>query len=148
MNSNMREGQLKQLQSEIQKYWSRLTDEDLQAIADDRAQLENKLQEEYSYTRKQARAEVNKFLNKMETRAENVRDTVEARVEQAQERLQEEMERAKDRAEPAATDYNRQVSEVAPPEVEQAVEQYPWLVVISAFVAGLLIGVMLNPIKK
>ena len=148
MNADILEGKWNQLKGEVKKQWGDLTNDDLDRIEGERAKLEGRLQERYGYSRQQAQDEVDKFLARVDNEMGDLRDTVESKVQEAQARLQDQVSEAKDTLESKAGTYNKQVRQAAPGEVSYAVDEYPWLVVISALVAGLLIGLMLNPGKK
>lgn len=148
MNTVILEGKWNQLKGEVKKQWGKLTNDDLDRIQGQRDKLEGRLQERYGYSRQQARDEVDKFLAKADSEMNSLLGAVESKVHETQSRLQERVNSAKDSVESKAEDYNRQVREAAPGEVSYAVEEYPWLVIVGALVAGLLIGLMLSPGKK
>lgn len=148
MNKDVMEGKWTQLRGEIKQQWGKLTNDDLDRIEGKREKLEGRLQERYGYSRGQAQDEVDKFLNQVDDQVGDLRSTVENKVEQAQSKLQDRVSSVGDTLETKADTYNRQVGQAAPPEVSGAVEEYPWLVIIGALVAGLLIGLMLSPGKK
>ena len=130
------------------KQWGELTNDDLERIQGQREKLEGRLQERYGYSRQQASDEVEKFLSRAEDEMGNVRGAVESGVTGAKSKLQETASSARDKVASRAEDYSRQVRQAAPDEVSATVEQYPWLVILGAFVIGLLVGLMLDPGKE
>ena len=148
MNKDILEGKWTQLKGEVKKQWGELTNDDLERIQGQREKLEGRLQERYGYSRQQARNEVDKFLSKADDELGSLRDNVEGGVQEAQAKVQETVSSARATVESKAEDYGRRVRQAAPDEVSATVEQNPWLVILGAFVFGLLIGLMLNPGKK
>jgi len=62
MNKDTLQGQWKQMQGEVQRRWSKLTDNDLNQIRGDAEKLLGKIQEHYGYARERAQQEVDTFL--------------------------------------------------------------------------------------
>ena len=145
MNQDILEAKWEQLQGQVKQHWARLTDNDLQRIAGKREALAGELQERYAYTRRQAEQEIDAFVSDVESSVDDARTRIEDRVQEAQERIEEGVDSAKATAEERAASYNQQMRESAPEEMEYVVEEYPWLAILGAFLAGVLIGVMLNP---
>lgn len=148
MNKDILEGKWTQLKGEVRDQWGKLTKDDLERIKGKRDKLEGRLQERYGYTRQQARDEVDKFLSKVNGDMGNLRGAVEGTVQEAQAKLQEKVSGAKETVGSKAEAYNKQMRQAAPGTLASPVEEYPWLVIVGALVAGLLIGLMLNPAKK
>ncbi|MEL0633358.1 CsbD family protein [Pseudoalteromonas carrageenovora] len=61
MSSNRIEGNLKELRDRAKLKWSKLTDDDLDEIKDDRKKLADKIQYRYDKTQLEAETEVNDF---------------------------------------------------------------------------------------
>ena len=148
MNKDILEGKWSQLKGEAKKQWGELTNDDLERVEGQREKLEGRLQERYGYSRQQAKDEVDKFVSRMDNGMSDLRGTVENTVQEAQAKIQEQVSSAKGTVESKAEEYNRQVRQAAPGEMTDTVEEYPWLVIVGALVAGLLIGLMLSPGKK
>jgi uncharacterized protein YjbJ (UPF0337 family) len=68
MNTDIFEGRWRQLRGELRSWWGRLTDDDLENIAGQKAKLLGMLQEKYSYTREEAQREVDRRLKEYEER--------------------------------------------------------------------------------
>lgn len=66
MNSDILEGQWKQLRGRIKETWGVLTDDELDQIEGKRDRLAGKLQERYGYTRIQADEEIDRFLRDLD----------------------------------------------------------------------------------
>lgn len=132
------------LREEIQERWSKLTNADLDQIQGQREQLEDALRERYGYSKQRAQEEVDDFMETVDSRLDDVRGRVQERVQTAQERIQEQVGEAREAAGARAKAYDRQVREAAPREMEQAVDEYPWLTMVAAFAAGLLLGIALG----
>lgn len=66
MNKDILEGNWKQLRGQVQEWWGRLTDDELDQIQGRRDILAGKLQEKYGYTREQAEDTIQEFLNSLE----------------------------------------------------------------------------------
>jgi uncharacterized protein YjbJ (UPF0337 family) len=62
MNTDILEGQWKQLKGRIQEKWGELTDDEIDQIQGKQDVLVGKLQEKYGYTREEAEHQVNEFL--------------------------------------------------------------------------------------
>jgi len=149
MNTNILEGNWKQLQGNIKEQWGKLTDNDLTQIQGKRDKLEGVLQEKYGYSKNKAQAEVESYLNELEDQFEGTRSKAERMVGKAQERFQERKDQATHRAREMADEYNQRLEEAVtshvPGEARQVVEKYPWLVILAVMVVGILIGVALRP---
>jgi uncharacterized protein YjbJ (UPF0337 family) len=63
VNSDILNGQWKQLKGAVKERWGDLTDDELDVIEGQRDQLVGKIQERYGYTRDQAEREVEDFFN-------------------------------------------------------------------------------------
>jgi len=66
MNKDILEGNWKQLRGQIQEWWGRLTDDELDQIQGRRDVLAGKLQEKYGYSREQAEDTIQEFLDSLE----------------------------------------------------------------------------------
>lgn len=66
MNKDILEGNWKQLRGQIQEWWGRLTDDELDQIQGRRDVLAGKLQEKYGYTRQEAENTIQEFLDSIE----------------------------------------------------------------------------------
>ena len=62
MNTDILEGQWKQLKGRIQEQWGELTNDEIDQIQGKQDVLVGKLQEKYGYTRAEAERQVNDFL--------------------------------------------------------------------------------------
>ncbi len=62
MNTDILEGQWKQLKGRIQEKWGELTQDEIDQIQGKQDVLVGKLQERYGYTREEAERQVNDFL--------------------------------------------------------------------------------------
>jgi uncharacterized protein YjbJ (UPF0337 family) len=67
MNSDILEGQWKQLRGHVKEWWGNLTDDDLDRIAGKSEMLIGKLQEKYGYTKEHAEAELDRHLREFES---------------------------------------------------------------------------------
>jgi uncharacterized protein YjbJ (UPF0337 family) len=65
INSDMIEGQWKEIRGKIQKAWGDLTDDDLDQINGSRTELEGRLQKRYGYSKEQAKQEINDFIDRL-----------------------------------------------------------------------------------
>ena len=144
METKVVEGKWARLRMQLKEKWSKLTDADLDQIQGQREELEEALRERYGYSKRRAQDEVDEFLQTVDSQLNDARGKVQERVQTAQERLQEQMAGAREAAGARAEAYNRQVGEAAPREMERAVDRYPWLTLIGAFAAGLLLGIALG----
>jgi len=61
MSSNRIEGNLKDLRDRVKLKWSKLTDDDLDEIKDNRKKLADKIQYRYDKTQLEAETKVNDF---------------------------------------------------------------------------------------
>ena len=61
MNTDMLQGQWKQLKGKMREKWGKLTDDDWEAVAGKKDQLVGKLQERYGYSREQAEREYSEW---------------------------------------------------------------------------------------
>lgn len=81
--------------------------------------------------------------------ASNAQSRVEKRTrktaKKARKRARKAAGRAIDSVETAAEDANKQLGKAAPGAAADVVESYPWLVVVGALIAGVLIGLLLSP---
>jgi len=62
MNSNVFEGQWKQMRGQAKVWWGKLTDDDLEKVGGKFDQLIGLLQEKYGYTQQQAEEKFNRPL--------------------------------------------------------------------------------------
>jgi uncharacterized protein YjbJ (UPF0337 family) len=62
MNTDIFEGQWRQMRGQLRSWWGRLSDDDIENIAGQKDKLVGLLQEKYGYTREQARHEVDRRL--------------------------------------------------------------------------------------
>lgn len=145
MNKDVLQGSWLQLSGELKKQWGKLTDDDLKQIEGQRDKLEGTLRRRYGYTSAKASKEVDNFLQETESRLTGLQKLLRRRVSKAQESAQDTVETVRDTVQTAAEDANKQLSKAAPDEVADTVESYPWLVVIGAFIVGILIGLILSP---
>jgi uncharacterized protein YjbJ (UPF0337 family) len=65
MNSDILEGQWKQVRGQAKEWWGKLTDDDLDRVAGKAEQLIGLLQEKYGYTHEHAEAEFNRRLSEV-----------------------------------------------------------------------------------
>lgn len=63
MNEDILSGKWKQIRGEIQSFWGRLTNDDLDRIQGSSARLAGKLQERYGYSRQEAERAIADFLD-------------------------------------------------------------------------------------
>lgn len=145
MNKNVIQGGWLQLSGELKRQWGKLTDDDLKQIEGQRDKLEGTLRKRYGYTSAKASKEVDNFLEDTESRLSGLQNLLRRRVGKAQESAQDTAETVLDTVQTAAKDANKQLSQAAPGELADTVESYPWLVVIGAFIIGILIGLILSP---
>jgi uncharacterized protein YjbJ (UPF0337 family) len=59
----MLKGQWKQMQGEIKRRWSMLTDDELGQVEGNFEKLSGRIQERYGYHKEQAEREIDEFLN-------------------------------------------------------------------------------------
>lgn len=62
MNSDVFEGQWRQLRGELRSWWSKLTEDDLEKIGGHKDKLLGLMQEKYGYTREKAQQEIDRRL--------------------------------------------------------------------------------------
>jgi len=62
MNSDILEGQWKQIRGKVQQKWGQLTDNELDEIKGRRTELAGVLQKKYGYGKEQAEREVEEFF--------------------------------------------------------------------------------------
>jgi uncharacterized protein YjbJ (UPF0337 family) len=70
MNTDILEGNWKQLKGHVKEMWGRLTDDELDQIAGHRDRLAGMLQVKYGYTRQEAMDSINDFLNRFEEKVQ------------------------------------------------------------------------------
>lgn len=63
MNAEMLKGKWNQLQGDVKKQWSKLTNDDISYINGEEESLIGKLQELYGYTKEQAKEQVDKWYS-------------------------------------------------------------------------------------
>ena len=63
MNWDRIEGSWKEFKGKAQTQWGKLTDDDLNVIKGNRAQLEGTLQKHYGYAKDKSKTEVDKWLD-------------------------------------------------------------------------------------
>lgn len=63
MNTDIMQGQWKQLKGKVQQKWGELTNDELDRIAGKREELVGIVQEKYGRSREEAEREVNDFLS-------------------------------------------------------------------------------------
>ena len=66
MNTDILEGNWKQIKGRVKEMWGRITDDELDRIEGRRDRLVGVLQERYGYTRQEAEASVTDFLDQFE----------------------------------------------------------------------------------
>lgn len=145
MNKNVIQGSWLQLSGELKRQWGKLTDDDLKQIEGQRDKLEGTLRRRYGYSSARASKEVDNFLQDAEGRLSGLQKLLKRRVNMAQERAHDTAETVRDAVGTAAEDVNEQLGMAAPDDVAYTVEEYPWLVVIGAFIVGILIGLIVSP---
>lgn len=64
MNSDILEGNWKQLKGKIREQWGKLTDDDLDVIEGMRDQITGKIQEKYGVTKQEAEKQLNAWREK------------------------------------------------------------------------------------
>ena len=62
MNWDQIQGNWKQFKGDMQKQWGKLTDDEVDQAAGDREKLEGRLQENYGWSKEQARESVDSWL--------------------------------------------------------------------------------------
>ncbi len=72
MNQDLVKGKWKQIRGRAQKWWGKLTDDDLDVIDGNRYQLIGKLQERYGYSKVRAAQEVNQRLKELNNRGDGI----------------------------------------------------------------------------
>lgn len=65
MNTDILEGNWKQVKGQIQQKWGKLTDDELDQIAGRREELVGRIQERYGQEKDAVRKEVNAFLDQL-----------------------------------------------------------------------------------
>ena len=63
MNKDTFQGQWKQMQGEVKRRWSKLTDDELGQIEGNFDKFVGRIQERYGYQKEQAEREINEFLS-------------------------------------------------------------------------------------
>jgi uncharacterized protein YjbJ (UPF0337 family) len=71
MNEDILKGKWKQLRGEIQSFWGRLTNDDLDRIEGSTTKLAGKLQERYGYSRQEAEQAVADFFDGIQDKVED-----------------------------------------------------------------------------
>jgi uncharacterized protein YjbJ (UPF0337 family) len=74
MNEDILQGQWKQVRGEIQAWWGRLTDDDLDRIQGSFEKLTGILQERYGYSMQEAQREIANFMEQVNTKIEEKLD--------------------------------------------------------------------------
>lgn len=64
MNRDTMKGQWKQMQGEVKRRWSKLTDDEVGEMEGNFEKLAGKVQERYGYQKEEAEREVDDFLNR------------------------------------------------------------------------------------
>ncbi len=70
MNEDILQGKWKQVRGEIQSFWGKLTNDDLDRIQGNSAILAGKLQEHYGYSRQEAEHAIADFLDGIQEKLE------------------------------------------------------------------------------
>lgn len=70
MNEDILKGKWKQVRGEIQSFWGKLTNDDLDRIEGSSTKLAGKLQERYGYSRQEAERAVADFFESIEDKVE------------------------------------------------------------------------------
>lgn len=70
MNSDILEGNWKQIRGRVKEWWGRMTDDELDQIEGRKDRLAGILQEKYGYTREQAENSIREFLDSLEQKWE------------------------------------------------------------------------------
>lgn len=65
MNTDILEGNWKQVKGQVQQKWGKLTDRELDQIAGKREELVGRIQERYGQEKDAVRKEVNAFLDQL-----------------------------------------------------------------------------------
>ncbi len=65
MNTDILEGNWKQVKGQVQQKWGKLTDDELDQIAGRREELVGRIQERYGQEKDAVRKEVNAFLDQL-----------------------------------------------------------------------------------
>ena len=73
MNWDQIEGQWKNLKGKVRQQWSKLTDDDLEAIAGKKDRLMGTLQTRYGHQKEAAEKEIDAFISKIKTKADKVK---------------------------------------------------------------------------
>jgi uncharacterized protein YjbJ (UPF0337 family) len=68
MNTDIFEGQWRQMRGELRSWWGKLTDDDLEKIAGKKDRLVGMLQEKYGYTRQAAQQELDRRFREYQAR--------------------------------------------------------------------------------
>jgi uncharacterized protein YjbJ (UPF0337 family) len=63
MNRDVMKGQWKQMQGEVKRRWSKLTDDELGQVEGSFDKLVGRIQERYGYQKADAEREIDEFLN-------------------------------------------------------------------------------------
>jgi len=75
MNTDIFEGQWRQMRGEIRSWWGRLTENDLEKVAGKKDRLIGTLQEKYGYTREAAQQEIDRRLREYSERMRTLSST-------------------------------------------------------------------------
>jgi uncharacterized protein YjbJ (UPF0337 family) len=89
MTSDILSGNWKQLSGEIQKQWSKFTDEDLGKIGGYKDKLLGALQEKYGYAKNKAEEELEKFMEKHEIDLMDLKEKATKVVQEFPQQLEE-----------------------------------------------------------
>jgi uncharacterized protein YjbJ (UPF0337 family) len=74
MNEDILQGQWKQVRGELQSWWGRLTNDDLDRIQGSTDKLAGILQERYGYSKQQAHHEIADFMENLEDKIKDKLD--------------------------------------------------------------------------